>query len=116
MTDTAAWDAAVIGIRRLSGLGLPGHEVVPQMLRRLHGAIGSATNTFEWVDPSGRRIDYYSEPPYVPEVAHLASEALASAAESAVGSTPRVVAPGMRVVRPPCRAAPRGAGAARRSG
>jgi DNA-binding CsgD family transcriptional regulator len=61
--------SVVAEIRHLSGLGLPGHEVIPELLRHLHDLIPSFTNLFDWVDAEGRIVDYYTEPPYLPEVA-----------------------------------------------
>lgn len=75
----AASAAAIAGIRRLSALGLPAHEVVPPMLRHLHGAVASATSSFHWVDTDGETIDWFSEPPYLPEVARLSAELQRSA-------------------------------------
>ena len=65
MSAAAAATAAIAGIGRLSALGLPGHEVIPPMLRRLHGAVASATNSFHWVDVDGRPSGWFGEPPYV---------------------------------------------------
>jgi DNA-binding CsgD family transcriptional regulator len=65
----AGHSAAIAEFRHLCALGLPSHEVVPQLLRHLHELIPSATNLFDWVDADGRIVDYYTEPPYLPEVA-----------------------------------------------
>lgn len=96
-----ASDAAVIGIRRLSGLGLPAREVVPQMLHRLHGAVASLTNSYHWIDADGRLIDYYAEPPYLPDVARQARGAVPGAMPAPAPAPHADDPPEARPVRPP---------------
>jgi DNA-binding CsgD family transcriptional regulator len=79
---SAGHSAAVAEFRHLCALGLPSHELMPQLLRHLHGLIPSATNLFDWVDADGRIVDYYTEPPYLPEVARRYFDDFYNARES----------------------------------
>jgi DNA-binding CsgD family transcriptional regulator len=63
--------AAVADIRELCQLGIPGPELMPCVLERLHRLVPSYTSLFDWVDDEGRILHYYTEPPLVPEVARL---------------------------------------------
>jgi DNA-binding CsgD family transcriptional regulator len=61
--------AAVAEIRQLCCLGLPAQEVMPALLTALHRFVPSFSNLFDWVDEDGQITNYYSEEPYVAEVA-----------------------------------------------
>ena len=91
--------AAIAGIRRLSALGLPGPEVIPPILWRLHGVVASATNSFHWVDANGRASGWFGEPPYLPEVARLSAELQHGARGAPTLPTHRVFGLGRRAVR-----------------
>jgi DNA-binding CsgD family transcriptional regulator len=99
MSAAAAATAAIAGIGRLSALGLPGHEVIPPMLRRLHGAVASATNSFHWVDVDGRPSGWFGEPPYVAEVARLSNEFQRDARGAPALPAHRIFGAGRRAVR-----------------
>jgi DNA-binding CsgD family transcriptional regulator len=91
--------AAIAGIRRLSALGLPAHEAIPPMLRRLHDAVGSTSNSFHWVDADGEATGWFSEPPYLPEVARLSAESLRNPLGAPTLPAHRVFGAGRRAVR-----------------
>lgn len=96
---TAAASIAIAGIGRLSALGLPGPEVIPPMLRRLHGAVASATNSFHWVDADGRPSGWFGEPPYLPEVVRLSADLQHGARGAPTLPAHRIFGSGRRAVR-----------------
>jgi DNA-binding CsgD family transcriptional regulator len=91
--------AAIAGIRRLSALGLPAQEVIPPMLRRLHDAVASTSNSFQWVDACGEATGWFSEPPYLPEIARLSADLLRGPQGTPVLPAHRVFGAGRRAVR-----------------
>jgi hypothetical protein len=68
---TPAAHPVISELRDLCRLGLPAQSVMPIVMQTLHRLVPSCTNRFDWVNPRGQIVDYYTEPPYVPDAARL---------------------------------------------